>query len=423
MDSTLRELLAAAPSAEAWREVCRLLADAGPQDMLAAVSHLRTWPADLRPMPDGWWDERGRGVHRPWHAAAAWRALGDLADVQNGRPPAAGTDDDDETDFACFAEGATAVAVPADPSWLLLCAAAEWHHNGGDIVVWGTGGHTAPAMLLDGSGFHDEALDAQLSPDGTVAVCSVEGRLHAWRVPGGEPLWQLALAETTDPADGDMAHTAVRIGFSGDGRRVVAGSAARGVHLVDTGTGELLHHVRAAPCGPVALDRDGGRLAHAGGAGGIVVRDAATGTVLLCHDTGLAAVNALAFAPDGTGLAVAGGLPETGGSRHVRPAACVLDLARNTVTGTRLVVPSGVPAKLAADSPLAAVSTRCVWGVHGPLVNAVDDAGAVLFDATGQVLWTAPEMTVGGFSADGRVLVTVGEDVTAVLLDGLVTPR
>ncbi|MEV4417652.1 hypothetical protein [Catellatospora sp. NPDC049609] len=417
-DTTLAALLDGEPTEGAWQAVCDLLEHAAPEALPAAVARLRTWPARLRSMPDGWWDEHSQGVSRPWHAAAAWRVLGDLDDVRNGRPPAG--DDEDETDFAGFSEGATAVACPTRAGWLVLCAAAEWHHSGGDVVVWGTDAGTAPVKLLDGAGFHDEALDAQLSPDETSAVCAVEGRLHAWRVPGGEALWQVDLAETTDP-DGqfDMAHAAVRIGFSGDGRLVAAGAAARGIHLVDTATGELRRLVSTDTCGPVALDHDGRRLAHAGTAGEVVVRETATGTVLLRHDTGLAAVNAVAFAADGTGLAVAGGARDADQSPHVPPAAQVLTLDGDTVVHTRRVTPQAVPDKLAADSPLAAVATRCVWGGHGPLFFAVDDAGSVLYDGAGRVLWTEPEMTMGNLSADGRVLTTVNEAITVVLLAGL----
>lgn len=418
---TLEAILRGAPSPDAWQAVCRLLPGAGPQVLPAALARLADWPARLRSLPDAWWEEKARGVHRPWHAAAAWRALGDVYDVQHGRPPA--PDDGEEADFAGFSEGATALACPSDPTWLLLCAAAEWHHNGGDVVVWATGPQADPVKLLDGSDFHDEALDAQLSPDETVAVCAVEGRLHAWSVPDGKPRWQVELARSTD-AEGrhDMAYSAVRIGFSGDGRRVAAGCAARGIHVVDTATGELLGLVVADPCGPVALDHDGTRLAHAGPSGQIVVRDTASGAVLARHDTGLAAVNALAFAPDGAGLAVAGGARD-GGSRDARPVAVVLTLDGTEVTGACRVTASGVPPELAADSPLAAVATRCAWGARGPLVYAADDAGAVLFGSDGRVLWTEPGMTCGNLSPDGRLLVTMGEEaVTAVFLDALLPP-
>ncbi|BCJ76300.1 hypothetical protein CS0771_58440 [Catellatospora sp. IY07-71] len=417
-DATLETILRGEPSPEAWQTAYRLLPEAGPEVLPIALAQLADWPARLRPMPDAWWEEKSRGVHRPWHAAAAWRALGDVYDVQNGRPPA--PDDDEETDFACFSEGATALACPSDTGWLLLCAAAEWHHNGGDIVVWATGPRADSVKLLDGSGFHDEALDAQLSPDETVAVCAVEGRLHAWSTPDGKPRWQAELAESTD-AEGrfDMAYSAVRIGFSGDGRRVAAGCAARGIHVLDTAGGELLGLIAADPCGPVALDHDGTRLAHAGTDGEIVVRETASGSILARHDTGLVTVNALAFAPDGAGLAVAGGARD-GVCPDARPSAVVLTLDGHTVAGSRQVTPSEVPAEIAADSPLAAVATRCVWGGHGPLVYAEDDAGAVLFGGDGRVLWTEPGMTSGNLSPDGRVLATMGEEaVTAVFLDAM----
>ncbi|GAA1621812.1 WD40 repeat domain-containing protein [Catellatospora bangladeshensis] len=418
-DTTLEAILGGAPSPDAWQAVCGLLPGVAREALPTALNRLADWPARLRPMPDAWWEEKARGVHRPWHAASAWRALGDVYDVQNGRPPA--PEDDEETDFACFSEGATALACPSDASWLLLCAAAEWHHNGGDVVVWATGPQADPVKLLDGAHFHDEALDAQLSPDETVAVCSVEGRVHAWSTPDGKPRWQVELAESSDTEGRyDMAYSAVRIGFSGDGRRIAAGCAARGVHVVDTASGELVGLIAADPCGPVALDHDGTRLAHAGTSGEIVVRDTASGAILMRHDTGLATVNALAFAPGDAGLAVAGGARDVGRSPGVRPAAVVLTLHGNAVTGSRKVVPLEAPADLVADSPLAAVATRCVWGVHGPLVYAEDDAGAVLFGGDGRVLWTEPGMTCGNLSPDGRVLVTMGEeDVTAVFLDAL----
>lgn len=295
----------------------------------------------------------------------------------------------------------------------MLCAAAEWHHNGGDIVVWSTGPQVPSRMLLDGSGFHDEALDVQLSPDGSVAAGSVEGRLHAWRTPGGEALWQVDLGPAQESVDTfDMARMTTRIGFSGDGRRVAAGSAARGLRVIDAGTGHVLASLEVDTCGPVALDRTGRLLAHGGEAGAIVVRDTASGT-LTSHDTGLSVVNALAFAVDGSGLLAAGGA-----SGDVT-AAVLLTLDGDRVAGSRQVRPEGLPPDMSAQSPLAAVATRCVWGEHGPLVFAVDDGGAVLFDERGRPLWTEPAYVAGGFSPAGDVLALVGDTVTAVFLDAL----
>ncbi|GHJ49361.1 hypothetical protein Cs7R123_67030 [Catellatospora sp. TT07R-123] len=409
---TLAALLAGEPSAEAWEQAWPLLEQASPDELATAAPLLRSWPPRLRPMPDAWWQQYAAGQSRPCHALAAWRQLGDLDHVQSGRPALAEPDED--ADFAYFYHGATSVACPDDPRWLVVTAAAEWHHNGGDIVVWGAVPQLPSRMLLDGAHFHDEALDTSLSPDGTVAVTSVEGRLHAWAVPEGTALWQLDLGPTADGDDFfDVDRASVRIGFSADGRLVAAGSAAHGVRVVDTASGEVRLSTPADPCGPVALNRDGGRLAHAGGGGEIVIRDAATGETVLRHDTGLAGVNALAFATDGTGLLVAGGL---GGEAGLVPGAALLTLDGDRVTGTSLV-PSG--SELPADSPLAILCTRCVWAEHGPLVHAVDDSGTVLFDGTGRVLWTEPGMAAGNFSADGRILVLVSETISAVFADAL----
>lgn len=411
--STLDTLLAGQPSAEAWARAVPLLDRASPDILSAAAGRLLEWPARCRPMPDGWWDEQRAGRHRPWHRLAAWRELGDLDHVQTGGTPRFPAEDED---FAGFGEGAVAVACPPDPAWLVLCAAAEWHHNGGDIVVWGTGPHISSRMLLDGSGFHDEALDAQLSPDGSIAAASVDGRLHAWRTPGGEALWQVDLGPARESVDSfDMARMTTRIAFSGDGCRVAAGSEARGVRVIDAETGQVLLTQQVAACGPVALDHAGRLLAHGGDAGAIVLRDTGSGA-LTSHDTGLSAVNALAFAADGSGLLVAGSAGETAEGAVV---AMLLALDGDRVVGSRLIRPEGLPPDMSARSPLAAVATRCVWGSHGPLVLAVDDGGAVLFDERGRLLWTADGQVAGGFSPAGDVLAIVGDTVIAVFLDGL----
>ncbi|MDI1462156.1 hypothetical protein QEZ54_14375 [Catellatospora sp. KI3] len=418
--TTLAAILAGEPSAPAWEQAWPLLEQA-PADLLAeAAPVLLAWPPRLRPMPDHWWQRYAAGQADPWHALAAWRRLGDLQDVESGRPAETGRDEEDEgDDFAYFYHGATSVACPAEPRWLVVTAAAEWHHNGGDIVVWGTAPQAPSAMLLDGARFHDEALDTQLSPDGTIAVSSVEGRVHAWRVPEGTEAWQLNLGPNEDDDFFDTERTTVRIGFSADGSRVAAGSAARGVRVLDPYTGEVVLELAADPLGPVALDPTGRRLAHAGRAGEIVVRDTGSGAELLRHDSGLLRVNALAFAPDGGGLLVAGGVREGAEDAPVTPAAVLLTLDGDAVGGAAPVRPQGLPAKLTGDSPLATVCTRAVWGQCGPLVYAADDDATALFDGRGRVLWTEPAMAAGGFSTDGRVLVTVTETISAVFVDAL----
>jgi hypothetical protein len=409
--TTLDTLLSGEPSAEAWARAVPLLERASADVLAAAAARLLDWPARCRPMPDHWWDEQRAGRRRPWHRTAAWRELGDLDHVQTGGSPRFPAEDDG---FASFGEGAVSVACPPDPAWLVLGAAAEWHHNGGDIVVWGTGPQVPSRMLLDGGAFHDEALDVQISPDGGVAVASVEGRLHAWRTPGGEQLWQLDLGPAQESVDSfDMVGMTTRIGFSGDGRRVAAGSVARGLRVIDTATGHVLFTQEVADCGPVALDHAGRLLAHAGDAGAIVVRETASG-VLTSHDTGLSTVSAVTFAADGSGLLAAGS-----DAAEDAVAAVLLTLDGDRVVDSRLIRPGGLPPDMSARSPLAAVCTRCVWGGQGPLVLAVDDDCAVLFDERGRLLWIESGQVAGGFSPAGDVLTLVGDTVIAVFLAGL----
>jgi WD40 repeat protein len=421
----LDELLAGRPSAQAWEDARRLLERSDPDAVEAAASRIRSWPARLRPMPDAWWDDRRAGRNQPWHSLAAWRRLGDLDDVENGRPAGVRQVDDGGGSLAYFYNGATSVACLSDLDWLVVCAAMEAHHNGGDIVVWGAGDGVTSTMLFDGADFHDEALDVQVSPDGSIAVTSVEGRLYAWQVPGGQALWQVDL----DPADGEdgdfeMEDMIARIGFSGDGRRVAAGSVAGGVRVLDSATGEVVFAVGEDSFDPVALDAGGARLAHGAPLGEVVVRAVSTGEVVLRHDTGLAKVNAVAFAADGAGLLVAGGsvggvAPSMTETAEAVPAAVLLTIDGDQVVAERQVRPTGHPPRMSAESPFATMGTRAVWAEQGPMVFAADDNGAVLFDGAGRVLWTEQEPVVGNFSADGRVLVVVGKTVDAVFIDSL----
>jgi WD40 repeat protein len=112
----------------------------------------------------------------------------------------------------------------------------------------------------------------------------------------------------------------VRLGFSGDGRLLAAASHARGrVVVLDAATGAIVLDVNERPpgavwntgwAGAVALDAGGARLASGvreGGASRVVVRDVASGDVLVtAAPSGLRHVVGLAFSPDGRTLAVAG---------------------------------------------------------------------------------------------------------------------
>jgi hypothetical protein len=101
----LEQLLAGGPSAQAWEDVRPLLERSDPDAFVAAALRIREWPARFRPMPDEWWEDRRAGRTRRWHALAAWRRLGDLDDVESGRPAGMHSDDDEREGFAYFYHG------------------------------------------------------------------------------------------------------------------------------------------------------------------------------------------------------------------------------------------------------------------------------------------------------------------------------
>jgi hypothetical protein len=395
-----------------WEEALPLLerADAGPFEV--AASRVRALPPRARAMPDAWWKQWRSGQREAWHRLAAWRRLGELRDVENGVPNGTPLDRSAER-FANFSNGACAVAGPPDLGWLVVCACAEWHHNGGDIVVWGTDGSVPSRMLLDGGAFHDEAYDVQLSPDTSTAVTAVEGRLRAWHVPSGQPLWQIDLDRRDEVEDFPIEESFLRLGFSGDSRRVAVGALTDGVRVVDAATADLVLVVPDGTDNPVALDRDGARLAHATPDGEVVVREVPSGAVVLGHTTGLVKINALAFAPDGTGLVAAGGTADEA------PAASLLAIEDDQVSHARLVVPAAAPAGLSAITPFAGVATRAVWGEMGPMVFVSDGGGAVLFDADGRVLWADSLAMAGNFTPDGRILTVIADAIDAIFIEAL----
>ncbi|WP_059012279.1 WD40 repeat domain-containing protein [Streptomyces specialis] len=471
----LLRLLDSRPSEAGWRELCGLLERLDPRRLAAVTPRVLRWPAGQRPMPDHWWAQWVSGDVRPCHALAGTRRLGRLDNVETGTVPVpaeddvtdelvnelldellqdtgcfttyidAGTDTDADSRTgpggaggtgggrgAYFDNGASAVAAPPGLRWLALAAAAEWHHNGGDIVRWDTTRDAPLGWYLNGGEYHDEAYDLQVSPDGRTVVAAVEGRWHAWSARTGEPLWEIH-----PPPDKDIClgrDDLVRFAFSGDGRRLAVGTGSSDVVAVlDAATGRTLLRVPDArdAFGPVALDRRGGLLAHAGPAGRVVLREVATGAVLATAETGLASVGALALAPDGSGLfaggGAVGGAPEGAGvATAARPAARLFALhARDgglTLGPGELLRPTGFTEGLDADSPAAAVTTRAIWTAAGPYAFIGADFGSVLFNGRGQTLWADPAGATAAFTPDGRALVVVQEEIDAWFLDGLARP-
>ncbi|MER6141782.1 hypothetical protein ABT174_17190 [Streptomyces sparsogenes] len=258
------------------------------------------------------------------------------------------------------------------------------------------------------------AVDAVFSPDGarvTLGYADIgggdagpltyglDGALHNGFAIGEE------FAEDDD-WEGEVGF--VRVAQSGDGRLLAGGSpCAKTVAVADSATGRVLLTMPDAT-GPAALDHTGRRLAYARPDGRVSVREMTPEAALSTWDTGLPAVHALAFSPDGAGLLAAGG---------DHPTACLF-----TADGDRTEVTVADPA-LTIDTtlPWTAISTRACWTSRGPAVFTADDYLAVLFDATnGRVRWTGSDPTVASFTPDGRVFIASGSDgISAWFLDAL----
>ncbi|OPF81747.1 hypothetical protein VT50_0208760 [Streptomyces antioxidans] len=416
--SSLDELLNARPTRQVWHEVCLLLAELD-EDRLAAVApQVLSWPAQQRPMPDDWWDQWTTGDVRPHHSLAGVRHLGILRVAEDEH------DEGEETglDDAYFYHGATAVAAPSDLSWVALGAAAEWHHNGGDIVRWNTIEKDQLTWLLEGADYHDEPHDMQLSPDGRTVVTSVEGRLHAWSAETGDELWTLPECSGTDNNDvlDDEDEDYVRIGFSGNGCRVAIGTCVSGrVAVMETETGQVVLSVpvEQQAFGPVALDAEGQLLAHTSPEGRVVVREVDSGAVLVTIPTRLSRVNALAMAPDGTAVFTVGGMAD-----DAAPAAQLLKIGPSRAVG-ELIRPTELPVEIDTNLSLAIFGTRAVWTDRGPYAFVTADKGSMLFDSTARTLWASPNHQIVSFTPDGRAMVTVDETIEAWFLTGLDIPE
>ncbi|MDT0342690.1 WD40 repeat domain-containing protein [Streptomyces litchfieldiae] len=439
--TTLRALLESRPSRAGWQEICRRLERLDERALADIAPLVLRWPAGQRPMPDGWWRAWVAGDIRPCHALAGTRRLGRLDSVETGTVPVPVEDDRDDADSsegAYFFGGAAAVAAPPGLRWLALAAAAEWHHNGGDIVRWATIRDAPLVWYLGGGEYYDEVADVAVNPDGRTVVTAVEGTWRAWSADTGEELWQVRPGTPggeDEPCFG--RDDLVRFGFSGDGRRLAVGTGSTDVvAVIETGTGKVLFHVPEGQdaFGPVALDATGRLLCHTGPAGRVVVRDVATGSVLATAETGLTSVGALAVAPDGAGVfavgGAVGGVPEQAGLATVaRPAARLLTLTpaageddgggERTLVPGALLRPGDFTEGLDADSPAAAVTTRAVWTADGPFAFIGADFGSLLFDGDGRTLWADPAPAVAAFTPDGSALVVVQEEIDAWFLAGL----
>ncbi|WP_049569588.1 WD40 repeat domain-containing protein [Streptomyces sp. SBT349] len=436
--TTVQSLLDSRPGRAGWFRICGLLEGLDQERLDAVTSRVLRWPAAQRPMPDHWWAQWVAGDVRPYHALAGTRRLGRLDNVETGTVPLPVEDDREEgadSESAYFFGGASAVAAPPGLRWAVLAAAAEWHHNGGDIVRWHTTRDAPLVWYLSGGEYYDEAYDIAVSPDGETVVTAVEGAWHAWSARTGEPLWQVRPCLGEEEEDAPFGRDdVVRFAFSGDGERLAVGTGSTDVvTVVEVATGKVLLRVPEGQdaFGPVALDSGGRLLAHAGPAGRVVVREVVTGVLLATAETGLTSVGALAFAPDGDALfavgGAVGGAPERAGlATAACPAARVVAVHGSegpvgalTLTPGRMLRPEGFAEGLDADAPSAALTARAIWTQAGPYGFIGADFGSLLFDGEGRTLWADPAAAIAAFTPDGLALVTVQDDIEAWFLAGL----
>ncbi|MFD1544560.1 WD40 repeat domain-containing protein [Nonomuraea guangzhouensis] len=306
------------------------------------------------------------------------------------------------------------VACPNDLSVVLAGAGATSNNDLGEVLLLRPDPDAEEPNQIAVLAEQSTAVDAVFSPDGarvTVGYTDIGGGSDGPGTYGLDGVLRHSFAigeefEADGDWEGDIAFD--RLAQSGDGQLLAGGSlVVNAVTVADSATGRILLTMPDAT-GPAALDHTGGRLAYARPDGRVSVREMISGAALSTWDTGLPAVHALAFSPDGAGLVAAGG---------DRPTACLF-----TADGDRTDVMVADPAlTIDATLPWTAISTRACWTSRGPAVFTADDYLAVLFDATnGRVLWTGSDQTVASFTPNGRIFVASSSDgISAWFLDAL----
>ncbi|WP_207931357.1 hypothetical protein, partial [Streptomyces sp. 8K308] len=223
-------------------------------------------------------------------------------------------------------------------------------------------------------------------------------------VEGGAERWRREL-----PPAAPHGEERLRLAFSGDGSRLVLAShAAARVVVLDAETGGKVFVLteRGGLLDQAALDASGERVACGlrAGATRVVVRDVASGkTLLRAEPEQLRCITGLAFAPDGSALALAGS------TLRGHAALWTLPLTADATGVRRRAIPRIAVRDLPMlDHPEGAL----VWTATGPRAYfpGSHGRGAVWDAATDTVLAELPfAATEAGvaLSRDGETLVTV----------------
>jgi len=244
------------------------------------------------------------------------------------------------------------------------------------------------------------------SPDGARLLTGGRDRtLRLWDAVTGDALatWEGHADEVEDAA------------FSADGARVASASQDGTVRVVDAATGELVRALlqpEDAEDGPqellsVAISPDANLIAAGGLNGDVFVWDAASGALLRVIGAHLREVYGLAFSPDGSLLATAGGDSAADGDpTRIR----LWDARTGEERAARLVGHNGLVRDLAFDPSGDLLASCGTDGVRLWDVRAGAARGAPLAGHEGEV-WAV------AFSPDGSLLASAGADQTVRLWD------
>ncbi|MET8387736.1 WD40 repeat domain-containing protein [Streptosporangium canum] len=392
---------------EAWDVITRH-AEVLPEDEVRAlIEDLAGWPG-RRPMPHHWWERCSRGEWAPYFLLADHRVLyGDFdtrAMVEN-KPydPDAheafyGTSAvDDEGFFGEF----NAIGTSPDLRWTALVSAAEGNTSNGGLEVFDaeTGAWETDDVQADDHHYIGQGEDVAVSLDGSLVAAAgrFDQQVIVWRVPGPERLWAAGSWRTGTEKAG-YSH----IGFSGDGKLIVAVSSAspcdetaeRHVVVADAETGDVTFTTATVVAGRAVLDHSGTRLALIGPDGDVLVYRLPDGELVARHRTVLPGADALALSPEGDTVAVGG----DGGMEL---------LGRST-------------GRVPAEGTCQAMT----WSPDGRRALFTSEEAATVIDGQGRVLWTRrmedPSLLLSAFTPGGHMLLTVETypaEITAWFLD------
>ncbi|MBN6054612.1 WD40 repeat domain-containing protein, partial [Nonomuraea sp. RK-328] len=373
---------------EAWDEITRHAEDLPEDEVRALIEDLADWPG-RRPMPYRWWERRSRGEWAPCFLLADHRVLYGDFEMHAMEDPDAyeefyGSSAAGEEGFFT---GYNAIGVSPDLRWTALVSEAEGNSSSGGLEVFDT---ENGAWETDGVQEDDRYIgwgeDVAVSPDGSLVAAAgrFDRQVIVWRVPGPERLWAAGSWRAGSEGAG-YSH----IGFSGDGKLIVAVSSAapwgrtaeRHVVVADAETGDVRFTTTAAVAGGAVLDHSGARLALLGPDGDVLIHRLPDGEIVGRHRTTLSGAAALALSPEGDTAAVGG----DGGMELVGRRT-----GRVRVEGT---------------------CRAMTWSPAGPRALFTSDEAVTVIDGQGRALWTRrmedPSLLMTAFTPGGHMLVTM----------------